>query len=76
MVGTDLIYDCYIDDLVALYADYEEARKYCIDLFKSYGSKEMHEDLITYKIKVHYRYYSKSTKKLIKDIVVDCAKDL
>lgn len=76
MVGSDLYYDCYIDDLVALYASYEEVRQYCIDLYKNYGSVEMHEDLKTYKIKIHYRYYSKTSKKLLKDLVVDFSKEL
>lgn len=79
MIDNDLYHDYYIDDIYASDAYFNTlAEELSSSLKAAYSNrnlvtKEFVEDLITYKIKFHYRYYSKSSKKLIKEIVINCS---
>ena len=76
MDGTKVIYDFYIKENLFDDGVYERIKNSFLEKYKTTSTLEMKQDYITYKIKFYYRFYSVNSKKLIKELIIDPAKDL
>ena len=76
MIDNKVINDFYVDEKQMDSNFYNTLKSTMIDIYKKTASLEQRQDFITYKIKFYYRFYSMSNKnKLIKEVIIDPAKD-
>ena len=75
MDGSKVIFEFYIDEKMADKDIYSKIKNLFLEKYRN-STLEMKQDYITYNIKFYYRFYSMSNKnKLIKEVIIDPAKD-
>lgn len=76
MNGSKVIFDFFVDENMVDDDVYYRIKNSFLQKYKSTSTLEMKQDYITYNIKFYYRFYSlNNKKKLVKELIIDPAKD-